>query len=448
MKKLMLLLMSLIMAFSVCTGCGKGGDTVLGENEHATIRFLAGGTQWQGTYLANLQSFIDDFNDGKLGEAAKALNMTIELDKAADMDSTFPMRLRSETRYPHVLLFDRFNTPTNVQNDFLLDVTDRFENAGIDLGKFTQSAVSEMKVADKVYGAPIDLDLWGIYVNLGHVEAYNESHADAPITLHNDWTWTEFLDIAEKLTVRDGNSVSRAGYAAGDLQEHYFKYFLTTGEEFLTDGNRPNMDAPAAKATLEFMKKIQDANVSKSVEDIGFPRGQVSMMTRSVYYADYIEKINNGQTDKVRYRFMPFPKAESAGYTLDKATESGMLGGFGLVVPKPIAKLQTDAYYSYADRSVKLIKWWTQGEGAALWAKYTNTMPALSQLQQNEELMEFSVLRDAAQFVNKYKIRPQVGGFMNYQIYTINNNVRSYLDGKSSVNETLSALKDNTYLED
>lgn len=426
MKKQVGVAMAALMASAVLlTGCGGGAGEVLKEGDHATLRFMAGGTQWQGTYLANLKSFVDDFNDGKLGEAAKALNVTIDIEPVSDMASTYPPRLRNADRYPHLLLFDRFNTPEYVENDFILDVQDKLDERNIGKALFTDEAIDEMIVDGKAYGTPIDLDMWGIYVNTGMVNEYNSTAAEGDkIILKNDWTWNEFFSIAQKLTKKENNEIKVAGYYTGDLYEHFFKYFLTTGENFLSDNNVPNMDSGAGKAVLEYFNDLNKAGISKKVEDIGFPRGQVAMYTESIYFGDYIERINAGQTSKVSYRFMPMPKAERAGYTFENASSGGMFGGFGLVIPKPISKLQNDVYYSYVDRTMDLIEWWTTGEGAAIWASYNNTMPALKSLQSNEDLMGVSVLKDAVAFVDSYQIRPQLAGFMNYQIYTINSNVK------------------------
>ena len=61
--------------------------------------------------------------------------------------------------------------------------------------------------------------------------------------------------------------------------------------------------------------------------------------------------------------------------------------------------------------------------------------------------MGVSVLKDAVAFVDSYQIRPQLAGFMNYQIYTINSNVSAYLNGSKTIDATLSGLKSTTYLK-
>ena len=444
MKKIVAIIFVAVLAVTtVCTGCGGGSSSsVLTDGDHATLRLMAGGTQWQGTYLENLKDFVDDFNDGKLGEAAKNLNVTITIDAVPDMASTYTTRLRSASRYPHLMLFDRFNTPEYVNNDFILDLTDMFTEREVDTALYTPAAMTEMQVDGKTYGLPVDLDLWGIYVNTDMVDAYNEGkNASEKITLDPDWTWTEFLSIAKKLTHDSGDS-KVAGYYTGDLHEHFYKYFLTTGEDFLTSSNIPNMDAAAAKAVLEFFKEMKDANISKNVEAVGFTRGQVAMYTQATYYADYIKRLN----PEMHYKFMPMPKAEREGYTFADAQSGGMFGGFGLVVPKPIRKIRDKVYDSYVKRSVDLLEWWTIGEGARYWAQYTETMPALNSLRADAELMNTQVLQDASSLVSKYQIRPQLPGYMNYQIYTINSNVSAYLDGTRTLSDTLGKLKDTSYL--
>ena len=443
MKRLLAVIsMTMMLVAVMFTGCSGGSADVLQEGEHATLRLMAGGTQWQGTYLENLRNFVNDFNDGKLGDAANALNVTLELDPVTDMSSTYPTRLRSESRYPHLMLFDRFNTPEYAENDFILDLNDYFGEREIDTSLFTLAAMTEMVYDGATYGLPVDLDLWGIYVNMDMVDAYNENASDADdIVLSNDWTWTEFFKIAKKLTSGSGDDMV-GGYYVGDIYEHFYKFFLTTGEDFLTADNTPNMDTGAAKAVLEFFKELKDAEISRSVEDIGFPRGQVAMYTEATYYASYIERMNSD----LSYKFMPMPKAERSGYTFENASSGGMFGGFGLVIPKPIERIRNDAYYSYVERALDVLEWWTVGEGASYWSQYNDTMPALASLQDDEELMDVQTLKDASAFVDSYQIRPQLPGYMNYQIYTINSNVSAYLSGDRSLADTLKGLKDTSYL--
>ena len=443
MKKFLAVIsMTMMLVAAMFTGCSGGSADVLLEGDHATLRLMAGGTQWQGTYLENLRDFVNAFNDGELGEAAQALNVTIDLDVVSDMSSTYPTRLRSESRYPHLMLFDRFNTPEYAENDFILDLNDYFEEREIDTSLFTSAAMTEMVYDGVTYGLPVDLDLWGIYVNMDMVEAYNETASDADdIVLSNDWTWTEFFEIAKKLTSGSGDEMV-GGYYVGDIYEHFYKFFLTTGEDFLTADNTPNMDTGAARAVLEFFKELTDAGISRNVEDIGFPREQIAMYTEATYYASYIERMNSD----LSYKFMPMPKAERSGYTFENASLGGMFGGFGLVIPKPIERIRNDAYYSYVERALDVLEWWTVGEGASYWSQYNDTMPALESLQDDEELMDVQTLKDASAFVDSYQIRPQLPGYMNYQIYTINSNVSAYLSGGRSIEDTIRGLKDTSYL--
>ena len=166
------------------------------------------------------------------------------------------------------------------------------------------------------------------------------------------------------------------------------------------------------------------------------------MYTEATYYASYIERMNSD----LSYKFMPMPKAERSGYTFKNASSGGMFGGFGLVIPKPIERIRNDAYYSYVERSLDVLEWWTVGEGAYYWSQYNDTMPALESLQDDEELMDVQTLKDASVFVDSYQIRPQLPGYMNYQIYTINSNVSAYLSGDRSLADTLKGLKDTSYL--
>ena len=93
-----------------------------------------------------------------------------------------------------------------------------------------------------------------------------------------------------------------------------------------------------------------------------------------------------------------------------------------------------------------MLEWWTVGEGAYYWSQYNDTMPALESLQDDEELMDVQTLKDASEFVDRYQIRPQLPGYMNYQIYTINTNVGKYLWGGGNIDDAINGLKDTSYL--
>lgn len=443
-KTLSMLLMMVMLAMCAFgfSGCSVNSKP-LGADEEAVLRLFAGGSQWTGAYAESLEAFVAEYKAGGFNNARERFKADIELELATDIETTYVPKLKNEQKYPHLFLFDRFNTPTYAKNNFILDISDKVEAAKIDTGAFASEALKELTYNDNIYGLPTDLDVWGIYVNLDMVTAYNSTAAEAEkIVLNDNWTWDEMFAIAQKLKTNDVG-----GYSINDLEQHFFKYMISTGTPFLTEDFTPNVKTGAGEEVLKFFKKMKDANLSKdNIEDISFPTGKVAMINKSTYYGAYVKKMK----PTLNYRFMPQPRFSVDGVVREGAVNGGMIGGFGLVIPNPDKKLRNARFESYADRAFNVLEWWTIGEGAAEWAKYSSTLPALAELHSDEFVQGNKEIKAASTFYQNYKIRNQVPGFQNYQIYVVNSAVRDFLNkplSSSSITKALDELSSKKQFE-
>lgn len=415
MKKILSVMLVLVMAFSVSGLVGCVG------NKKDTLTMIAGG-QWVGDDYANLKKFIDEYN------TEKPHGYKIDLTYESNLETALAGAVISGD-VPDMVIWDRFNTPTYSNNDYLLEVEDSIAADKIDLSIYHPEAIKELQFNGHTYGLPLDLDTWGVFVNLDMIKEYNDNPAnlstkitvDADGKLSPDWTWEEMLEIAKKLTKRSGDTISVAGYSAGDMEQHLFKFAVSAGTDIVKDG-KTNFNTEQTKDILRFYKQVLDANVygGSLQEENSFPSKKIAMVNKSTYYGGYIKRMN----PSLNFQFMPQPK-----YSKEGGKNASMIGGYGIVYPKPYEEDMTKSWKERHDVAWEFTKWWlTEKENALKWSKVSQTLPAITALYEDEFIKTNPTLANAASFVKDYKIRPQVSGYLQLQVNVINSEIKSYLN--------------------
>lgn len=409
--------------------CAKKDDGLDANGNVARINMWVGGGEWAGRNLRNLEAFVNAYNE------AKPDGFTIKLSRKDDLEKAFQTS-RTKGSQPDVMLWDRFNTATNAVADYLYPVDDLIARDSVDESRFYASAMQEMKYGGKTYGLPVDVDVWGTYVNMDMVEAYDASHDEKIGGLLNaEWTWNDLLKAAKAL-----KTSTVAGYSAGDQEQHLFKYYVSTGHgnEYLqlADASKgryeTNFDNDWTRDVLRFFKEVKDANVGGKQEDTSFTSKVLAMVNKPLYYNNYI--LNDGKV--TNYKFLPQPRPDTAA-----GVNGGMVGGYGLAFPKPDDKYKTKAWEARHEAAWKFAKWLTtQKENMLSWSKQIGSLPALTEAMNDETCVAGNqVLTDARAYVLKtdangnpvYITRPQVPNFLTLQTDVINSQVPLYLNGDS-----------------
>lgn len=105
-----------------------------------------------------------------------------------------------------------------------------------------------------------------------------------------DWTWAEFLDAAQKLTVRDGDTVTQYGFAAGGWWPWWMSFIYMNGGAVLDANGQPVVNSPEAVEAIQFYNDLvykhkvapspEDyANLGTNSPDPLFAQGKVAMST-------------------------------------------------------------------------------------------------------------------------------------------------------------------------
>lgn len=447
LKKLACLIASAAMAFSVAVplvACGNNDDGVDENGNVTAITMWVGGSEWSGRNLQNLQKFVNDYN------AVKPDGFEVNLVRKEDLEGAFSTS-RTNGKQPDLMLWDRFNTATYGIQNLLYPIDDLITRDGVDTSLFYAPAMQEMAYDGVTYGLPVDVDVWGTYVNMDYVQKYDEAHPDTAIAgkLTANWTWDDLLDSAKAL-----KTVATAGYSAGDQEQHLFKYYVSTGhgDEYLIPDTASgikgkyltNFDNDETRAILNFFKNVSDANVGGKQEDDSFTSAQLAMVNKPLYYNNQIKmstKINS-------YKFLPQPKPSAS--TMEGGVNGGMIGGYGIAYPAPLEKYQKKAWEARHEAAWKFTMWLcTDKENMLKWSKDIGSLPALNEaLNADECVAGNQVLTDARSYIQAtdgagklvYMTRPQVPNFLTLQTDVINSQVKLFLSGSKSLDDCISTL--------
>lgn len=432
MRKRLLKAVSLIivlaLSLSFLTACGN--DDSDSDNE---LVIWAGG-QWTGTDLQNLKAFIEEYNGNN------SLNVTVEVVAKADMETSLVTAVKNN-KVPDILIWDRFNTPTYATTGALLDISSYITRDSVDVSLFNDEAMSELYYGGSYYGLPLDLDVWGCYVNMDMVDEYNTLHPNDQIVLNDDWTWDDLYSIAQKLTVVENGKMEVAGYSGHVMHQHYFKYLSSASQDFFTSNGTPNFDTQASRDVLEFFKKVGGSGngiwENGLCEKSNFTDGSLAIIDQSLYFTDFIERYS----PSLNYKFMPQPRYSVNGVVQEGAVNGGMLGGFGIAFPKPAERYLTDEFYQKFELAWAFAKDWLLNETMQTkWSEATGTLPALKSLYSSEHVLDNVTLSRAATFVDDYRIRPQVPSYLTMQTQVVDTCIKSYTEGRTDLNTTINSL--------
>jgi multiple sugar transport system substrate-binding protein len=121
---------------------------------------------------------------------------------------------------------------------------------------------------------------------------YNKDMFDAAGISYptKDWTWKEFLDAAQKLTKKDGDTVTQYGWAAGGWWPWWMSFMYMNGGTILDASGKPSVNTPENVEAIQFYNDlVYKYKVAPSPEDYAnlglggpdplFAQGKVAMAT-------------------------------------------------------------------------------------------------------------------------------------------------------------------------
>ncbi|HEY8390920.1 MAG TPA: extracellular solute-binding protein [Clostridia bacterium] len=443
------------VSISSVLGCGNNSQSNYDKDGFMTLS-IWGGDEYVGETGKKFEKWIDIFNES---QQAKDLKVRLTFKSLSQLPVTLNTTVLTNKNMPDIVIWDRFSTPT--YNYLLYPIDELVEKDNINLDVFQQEALNELKFEDKLYGLPLDLDPWGIYVNLDLVDAYNATAAEADkIDVNKLDTWSRILSAAQKLTQYDSKgNVTVAGLNTTSMDGQFFSFVYSAGGELINSDKTSSSygdtvlvpidkltSSPQSKRvydTLGFIKDLYSKKICSS--GLGgtdaFVNNKLAMTYGSVYFTDNIADYT---TQKMRTKFLPFPKRDLTyiGKTepqvinpdensdgLVNGQFGGVLGGYGLSIVYPTAKNRTQKWEERKNMAWEVIKLWMLND--EMQEKYFTTAEVITsrtdlydnEFYQKDSPTSISNITDIIDYVQYYKMRPNVEGYEQFE----SNVVRTYI---------------------
>lgn len=238
-----------------------------------------------------------------------------------------------------------------------------------------------------VYGIPFQRSTPVLYWNK---DAFAEAGLDPDVA---PASWDELRDFAQRLTIRDGDQVSRWGVIiSGGWNDWLFEGFVRQNGSALIDfDNRSvHFNSPEAVEALEFWidlqrnLKVAPPHSTWASTSVDFVAGQTAMLYHSTGILTFLK---DSATFPFGVAFMPGHKSYGAA-----------VGGGNFFVFKDIPEAHKDAAWTF-------IRWMTTDERAAEWSLasgYVATRPGSYELPEMQAYLvehpEYTVARDQLEF--------------------------------------------------
>lgn len=185
------------------------------------------------------------------------------------------------------------------------------------LDKYMDGVLDTVTVGGEVYGLPLELTNWSIYIN-------KKVFRSAGLDPEKDYprTWEEMADVSEKLVIRDGDILVRRGF---DFRYPYYLTFFVPmveqlgGELLSADGKKAIIGDDAWIKALTFMQQW-----GPSGRNLGSPtyknarnifnqdNNDIAMAHTGLYQQGRIEQDNPDFFNSGEWMVVPFPVFKDA----------------------------------------------------------------------------------------------------------------------------------------
>ena len=192
-----------------------------------------------------------------------------------------------------------------------------FKNAQDVMDAYLPGMMDPMYVDGEIYGLPLELTNWSLFIN-------KRDFRDAGLDPETDYpkTWEEMLDVAEKITLRDGDIITRRAF---DFRYHYYLEAMVPmveqlgGALFSEDGKEAIVGKDAWVEWLTFMqnwgpngKNFGNPTMKGARKLFNKANGDMSMCLTGLYQEARIKHDNPEFYDSGDWMVVPYPVFENA----------------------------------------------------------------------------------------------------------------------------------------
>ena len=332
MKKLLSLALAGAMCLSLFAGCsGKPASTpdpAPGSNPPPAQSSASGGSSepagltgtlkvsgWDMEVSGSLfKSVIDAFTDANPGVTIEAIDIP-----SADYGTKLSVMLNGGSEVDVFWVKDADTIYPIANRGQMADMNQFVTRDGLDLGIYNGQA-EDFNIGGKQIGMPFRTDYYTLFYNK---DIFDAAGVDYP---SNDMTWTEFEELAKKVTIGEG------------VDKKYGAFFHTwqacIQNWAVQDGQHTIMDTDYSFFKPYYEMALRMQNDDKTCMDYGtvktanlhysgvFADGSVAMMPMGTWFAaTMIEKVKSGESS-VNWGIatLPHPDNVEAGYVVGATT--------------------------------------------------------------------------------------------------------------------------------
>lgn len=427
MKKLLAIGVCLCLFAGMLTGCGKENNQPAGDSQTTTETDAA---QTEGTKPAQpsgdgeeviFWGYWDGAVADQINEIVTAFNTETDANVKyvcqSDMMNAFQAAAIAGD-VPDVMLWDASEVRRYARLGQLLDFDEYLSAENVAKTDFNDESIRELTVEDKLYGLPMNLDIWGVYVNMGILNQAGIEEVPS--------TWEEIRVAAEAAMKVEGVKVG----LNMKMAPYLFNSFLVAnnGKPLSEDGMTVNLDDKALDV-LQYFKELIDAGVystqyAAAGGSDGFLTGEEAMtlwptsMLRT--YKTYGEEID--------FTFIPIPEGRAEG-----SKPGGTQTSWSLVVPKGAKNAETaQAFVKFALHN---------DENSLKWCDIVGGFSALKSVQNDEKFSTDKYLKNVLEDLDNHTIRSDVPGFINLEGTCYGPEIEKMFEGHKSPEDTLKVMK-------
>lgn len=364
---------------------------------------------WDGDVEAQINEIVTAFNESS--------GANVKYVCQADMMNAFQAAAIAGD-VPDVMLWDATEVRRYARMGQLLAIDDYLASTGVPREDFNDESIRELTVDGKLYGLPMNLDIWGVYVNM---DVLRQAGIEEVPT-----TWDEIKTAAIAAMDVEGVQVG----LNMKMAPYLFNSFLTAnaGQPLSDDGLTVNLDDKALQV-LEYFKELIDSGVYSTQYAAaggadGFLTGEEAMtlwptsMLRT--YKTYGEEID--------FTFVPIPQGRADG-----AQAGGTQTSWSLVIPAKTKHAETaQAFIEYALHNE---------ENSLKWCDIVGGFSALKSVQNDDKFAQDKYLMNVLADLENHKIRSDVPGFINLEGTCYGPEIEKMFEGTQSPQETLDVMK-------
>ncbi len=182
---------------------------------------------------------------------------------------------------------------------------------------YIPNVLDPVTVQGKIYGLPLELTNWCIYVN-------KKIFRSAGLDPDKDYpkTWEDMVTVSEKIVVRNGDIITRRGF---DFRYPYYLVAMVPmveqlGGKLISDDGKTAIVGEAAWVRfLDFMKdwgpkgKNLGSPTYKAARSLfNFDKNEIAMATTGLYQQGRMRADNMAFFDSKDWMVVPFPKFKDA----------------------------------------------------------------------------------------------------------------------------------------